>query len=237
MDLTKLCFKFHKIFYIYVSLRRLHKFRKYSFYGTHKILPIINDLEGTTQSNFTTRHIYDIAEKKIFPIYFNCRSGTTIQTANPIRWNVKFQTNRSPCRDVWYSTIRLAFRAPRDYLDRCVQSVSGRVKGRTVSTVRQARRSYDERKMEGSEMNICGMHGWQTRMARKSWESEERRKGGKWASVAQLFLASSLSRVMHPIPFPISTFLISNGSSPMAAVGRWKKLNTVTIMFDHYFCH
>lgn len=64
MDLTKLCFKFHKIFYIYVSLHRLRKFRKFSFYGTYKILPIINDLEGTTQSNFTTRHIYDIAEKK-----------------------------------------------------------------------------------------------------------------------------------------------------------------------------
>lgn len=75
MDLKKLCFKFHKISYIYVSLRRLRKFRKCSFYGTHKVLPIINDLERNNPVQFHDKTYLRYRGEKDLPCPFQLQIG------------------------------------------------------------------------------------------------------------------------------------------------------------------
>lgn len=89
-------------------------------------------------------------------------------------------------------------------------------------------------KWDGSEMDLTWVRWTRMERERERGGMGCKKKIGKWASV-QAHLSSS-PPLMHPIPFPISTFLISNGSFEMVAGPRGKKLNTVTIMFNHYFC-
>lgn len=95
------------------------------------------------------------------------------------------------------------------------------------------RRGYGERKMErkrDGSSHLGDGQEWRER------ERDVRRRSERWKVSERSGSPFLLPPLMHPIPFPISTFPISNGSFEMVAGPRGKKLNTVTIMFNHYFC-